>query len=199
MKEMYILECTLVRPTGFRIIEISENEDIIAKLKKEAKGRPFVLNYVPKNLLEKMKNNQSISGEGFDKLLRERDRNKCPILGYAGNNLEKEPERATKISSENPNNKGTFVISEDGSTITFVPYVRFDKERDAYKYRGADFFTDINMQDLIQPIMQNARKFLIYDYYKGVPMPISQKQMVDILNNLINKDREEENDDKELR
>lgn len=184
---MNVFECTLLSPTGFEIIEVSTPDELIDKLKDRTGGSNFILKHVPSCAMSMIKNNNS-NGDQLLKLLDELRKTECGIVGYAGDYSSKDSEKDIRISSEKSNLIGTFCVSEDNSCIIFDPLRRFDKERDSYKYYGRfDYYTDMSMQEIINPIMNKARIFKKYDT-RGNIETISKSEMEMIINRFIGRE-----------
>lgn len=187
---MIIYKCTLLRPTGFEMVDVNSSDELIDIMKKITGGGSFTLKHVPSYLITRIKNNYSM-GEELEDLMDELRIAESDIVGYAGDYSAKNPERDVRISSERSKLTGTFSVSEDGSCITFNPLWRFNKERDSYKYRGAfDYYTDISMQDIIAPIMKRAKSFRKYESRLG-NVPISKREMESILERFFGKDHDD--------
>ena len=187
---MIIYRRTLLRPTGFEIVDVNSSSELIDTLKKTTGGGSFTLKHVPSYLMSRIKNNYSM-GEELEDLLDELRFTERDIVGYAGDYSARNPERDVRISSERAKIKGTFCVSEDSTCITFNPLRRFDKEPDSYKYIGAyDYYTDISMQDIITPIMKRAKSFRKYEARLG-NVPISKREMESILERFFGKDHDD--------
>lgn len=178
---MIIYRRTLLRPTGFEIVDVNSSSELIDTLKKITGGDSFTLKHIPSYLMSRIKNNYSM-GEELEDLLDELRFTERDIVGYAGDYSARNPERDVRISSERAKIKGTFCVSEDSTCITFNPLKRFDKEPDSYKYIGAyDYYTDISMQEILMPILNNAKVFRKCTT-KGNIEFISKSEMETILN-----------------